>query len=103
MDIKVAFESMEGSMVSVARRIMSKRGIGKAIFCDGRRRRPHPAYVRIDELGAGTVLSVKKYDFGDIVGVKGEVFRTHRGEISVRARRGPLSKSLLPLPRSLMG
>lgn len=104
-DIKENFDTMEGSMVSIAGRIMSKRGMGKAIFCDvqdgaGRIQ----AYVRIDELGEESFQKFKKFDIGDIVGLKGEVFRTHKGEISVRARSVTLlSKSLLPLPEKFHG
>ena len=103
--IKDRFDSMEDSMVSVAGRIMSKRGMGKAMFCDlqdgaGRIQ----LYVRIDELGEEAFGQFKKIDIGDIVGARGEVFRTHRGEISVRAHEVTLlSKSLLPLPEKFHG
>lgn len=104
-DIKDNFDTMEGSMVSIAGRIMSKRGMGKAVFCDiqdgaGRIQ----AYVRIDELGDEAFQKFKKMDIGDIVGLEGEVFRTHKGEISIRARSVTLlSKSLLPLPEKFHG
>lgn len=103
--IKENFDTMEGSMVSIAGRLMSKRGMGKAVFCDlqdssGRIQ----IYVRIDEVGEEAFGQFKKYDIGDIVGVDGEVFRTHKGEISVRARSVKLlSKSLLPLPEKFHG
>ena len=104
-DIKDGFEALEGKTVSVAGRIMSKRGMGKAVFCDlqdvkGRIQ----LYVRIDELGEEAFAKFKKTDIGDIVGVEGEVFQTKRGEISVKARRVTLlSKSLLPLPEKFHG
>lgn len=103
--IREQYDTMEGSMVSIAGRLMSKRGMGKAIFCDlqdgaGRIQ----IYVRINELGEQAFSLFKKYDIGDIVGVEGEVFRTHRGEISVRAHSVTLlSKSLLPLPEKFHG
>ena len=99
------FEKREGTIVSIAGRLMSKRGMGKAIFCDlqdndGRIQ----IYVRIDELGEEAFTRFKKVDIGDIVGVEGEVFRTKRGEISVRAHTITLlSKSLLPLPEKFHG
>lgn len=104
-EIKEKFDTMEGSMVSIAGRLMSKRGMGKAIFGDlqdamGRIQ----IYVRIDEVGESVFGQFKKYDIGDIIGVSGEVFRTHKGEISVRARSIKLlSKSLLPLPEKFHG
>ena len=83
-DIKEGFEDLEGAMTSVAGRIMSKRGMGKAVFCDlqdGKGR--IQLYVRVDELGEEAFAKFKKTDIGDIVGVEGEVFKTKRGEISV--------------------
>ncbi len=103
--IKENFEAMEGQAISVAGRIMSKRGMGKAIFCDmqdndGRIQ----LYIRVDELGEEAFAKVRKYDIGDIVGVNGEVFKTKRGEISVKASGITLlSKSLLPLPEKFHG
>ncbi len=103
--IKENFEAMEGQTVSVAGRLMSKRGMGKAVFCDlqdGKGR--IQLYVRIDELGEEPFAKFKKYDIGDLVGVQGEVFRTKRGEISVKAHKVTLlSKSLLPLPEKFHG
>ncbi len=82
-------------MTSVAGRIMSKRGMGKAVFCDlqdGKGR--IQLYVRVDELGEEAFAKFKKTDIGDIVGVEGEVFKTKRGEISVKAHKVTLlSKS----------
>lgn len=103
--IKDKFEELEGKKVSVAGRLMSKRGMGKAIFCDmqdsaGRIQ----LYIRVDELGEEAFSKVRKYDIGDIVGVVGEVFRTKRGEISVKTDHITLlSKSLLPLPEKFHG
>ncbi len=104
-EIKESFESLEGQSTSVAGRIMSKRGMGKAVFCDlqdvkGRIQ----LYVRVDELGEEAFAKFKKTDIGDIVGVEGEVFKTKRGEISVKAHKVTLlSKSLLPLPEKFHG
>ncbi|MEQ2444492.1 lysine--tRNA ligase [Pseudoflavonifractor intestinihominis] len=104
-EIKDNFETMEGQTVSVAGRLMSKRGMGKAMFCDlqdvqGRIQ----LYVRIDELGEEPFARFKKVDIGDIVGVEGEAFRTKRGEISVKAKKVTLlSKSLRPLPEKFHG
>ena len=104
-EIKDNFETMEGQTVSVAGRLMSKRGMGKAVFCDlqdvqGRIQ----LYVRIDELGEEPFARFKKVDIGDIVGVEGEAFRTKRGEISVKANKVTLlSKSLRPLPEKFHG
>ena len=104
-EIKAEFEAMEGKTVSVAGRLMSKRGMGKAVFCDlqdGKGR--VQLYVRIDELGEVDFGKFKKLDIGDIVGVEGEVFKTKRGEISVKANAVKLlSKSLLPLPEKFHG
>ena len=75
-DIKENFDALEGTMTSVAGRIMSKRGMGKAVFCDlqdGKGR--IQLYVRIDELGEEAFAKFKKTDIGDIVGVEGEVFK----------------------------
>ncbi len=99
------FEALEGTMTAVAGRLMSKRGMGKAVFCDmqdadGRIQ----LYVRIDELGEEAFAKFKKLDIGDIVGVQGEIFKTKRGEISVKAHSVTLlSKSLLPLPEKFHG
>ena len=104
-DIKENFEALEGTETSVAGRIMSKRGMGKAMFCDlqdGKGR--IQLYVRIDELGEEAFAKFKKIDIGDIVGVEGEVFKTKRGEISVKAHKVTLlSKSLQPLPEKFHG
>ena len=104
-DIKDNFDAMEGSAVSVAGRLMSKRGMGKVSFCDLQDKTGRiQIYARKDEMDEVTYDRFKKYDIGDIVGVEGEVFRTQRGEMSVRAREITLlSKSLRPLPEKFHG
>lgn len=99
------FEDMEGKTVSVAGRLMSKRGMGKAAFCDVQDRDGRiQLYVRIDEVGQESYEDFKKFDIGDLVGVKGDVFKTHKGEISIKAKEITLlSKSLLPLPEKWHG
>ena len=104
-EINDQFDRLEGSIVSVAGRLMSKRGMGKVSFCDlqdgsGRVQ----LYVRKDLVGEETYTWFKKCDIGDIIGVRGEVFRTEKGQISVRASEVTLlSKSLLPLPEKFHG
>ncbi len=104
-EIKTNFEALEGQRVCVAGRLMSKRGMGKAVFADlqdgaGRIQ----LYVRIDDVGEEALARFKKYDIGDIVGVQGEAFRTKRGEISVKVFAITLlSKSLRPLPEKFHG
>ncbi len=104
-EIKSEFETMEGREVSVAGRLMSKRGMGKVSFCDLQDHKGRiQLYVRVDELGEEPFSRFKKYDIGDIVGVNGTVFRTQRGEISIRAEKVTLlSKSLRPLPEKFHG
>lgn len=99
------FENIEGKPVSIAGRLMSKRGMGKAGFCDVQDREGRiQIYVRIDEVGEDSYDDFKKFDIGDIVGVRGEVFRTHKGEISIKAKEIILlAKSLLPLPEKWHG
>ncbi|MGM9554518.1 MAG: lysine--tRNA ligase [Faecousia sp.] len=103
--IKENFEQMEGKTVAVAGRLMSKRGMGKVIFCDlqdaaGRIQ----LYLKFDEMPEANFEDCRKLDIGDIVGVNGDVFRTQRGEISVRAHQVTLlSKALLPLPDKFHG
>ena len=104
-EIKNDFEALEGKTVSLAGRIMTKRGMGKVIFCDlqdaaGRIQ----LYVKFDEMPEEQFNDFRKYDIGDIVGVKGDVFRTQRGEISVRVHEQTLlTKALLPLPDKFHG
>lgn len=99
------FETMEGQTVSLAGRLMSKRGMGKAGFCDLQDRDGRiQLYVKMDEVGAEVYEGFKKFDIGDIVGVVGEVFRTHKGEISIKVQNIILlSKSLQPLPEKWHG
>ena len=104
-EIKDNFDALEGKTVSLAGRLMSKRGMGKVLFCDlqdsaGRIQ----LYVKIDEMEGASFNRFKKNDIGDVVGVTGDVFRTQRGEISVRAHQITLlSKALLPLPEKFHG
>ncbi len=104
-EIVADFDRLEEQPVSVAGRLMSKRVMGKVTFCDLQDRDGRiQLYVRRDEVGEEPYKVFKKYDIGDIVGVDGVVFRTQRGEISVRAREVTLlSKSLLPLPEKFHG
>ncbi len=103
--IKDNFDAMEGKSVKVAGRLMSKRGMGKVSFCDLQDRDGRiQLYARQDEMDEEVYKKFKKFDIGDIVGVDGEVFRTQRGEMSVRAKDITLlSKSLLPLPEKFHG
>ncbi|MDD5604242.1 MAG: lysine--tRNA ligase, partial [Eubacteriales bacterium] len=98
-------EKMEGSEVVIAGRIMSKRGMGKASFCDVQDRDGRiQVYVRIDEIGEQEYEKFLRLDIGDIIGITGTVFKTHRGEISVKAKSAVLlSKSLQPLPEKWHG
>ena len=103
--IKEDFESWEEKDVCVAGRLMSKRDMGKAFFCDLLDDRGRiQLYVRVDDLGEEAFGEFKKWDIGDIVGVNGFAFRTRRGEISVHVKSVKLlSKSLLPLPEKFHG
>ena len=104
-EIKENFDALEGKTVTLAGRLMSKRGMGKVSFCDlqdntGRIQ----LYVRFDAMEEADFQRFKKNDIGDIVGVKGDVFKTERGEISLRVHEATLlSKSLLPLPEKFHG
>ena len=104
-EIRDNFEAMEEQPVKIAGRLMSKRVMGKVTFCDLQDREGRiQLYVRRDEVGEEPYKAFRKYDIGDIVGVDGVVFRTQRGEISVRAKEVTLlSKSLLPLPEKFHG
>ena len=103
--IRNDFEALENNDVAIAGRITSWRDMGKANFIDirdgsGRMQ----VYVRVDEIGEECFKEFKKWDLGDIVGIKGFVFKTRRGEISVHAKSIELlSKSLLPLPEKWHG
>ena len=104
-EIKEHYEALEGKTVTLAGRLMSKRGMGKVSFCDlqdntGRIQ----LYVRFDAMDEADFVRFKKNDIGDIVGVEGDVFKTERGEISLRVHKATLlSKSLLPLPEKFHG
>ena len=110
-DIKEKFvdpvegEEAEPMHVSIAGRLMAKRGHGKASFCDlqdmyGRIQ----IYVKLDEVGDEAYEEFKKYDIGDIIGITGNVFKTHMGEISIKVKTIELlSKSLRPLPEKFHG
>ena len=109
-DIKANFvdppEGEESTVtVSMAGRIMSKRGMGKASFADLQDKQGRiQLYIRKDMVGEDAYADFKKWDIGDIIGVTGVVFRTHMGEISVRATSVVLlAKSLLPLPEKFHG
>ena len=104
-NIKENFDALEGQEVSLAGRLMSKRGMGKVSFCDLQDKSGRiQLYARKDEMDEAEYARFKKYDIGDIVGVKGVVFRTQRGEMSVRVVKVTLlSKSLLPLPEKFHG
>ncbi len=99
------FDEMEGKQVSIAGRLMSKRVMGKASFFDLRDRNGKiQLYVTRDDMGEDVYKKFKKLDIGDLVGVTGEVFRTQKGEVSVRTNGYTLlSKSLLPLPEKFHG
>jgi len=104
-DIKNNFEEMDGKDVSIAGRIMSIRDMGKASFCDVQDRYGRiQVYVKKDEIGEEAYSDFKTYDIGDIIGVKGFVFKTKKGEISVHAKSILLlTKSLKPLPEKWHG
>ena len=104
-EIKDRFDELEGQPVTVAGRLMSKRGMGKVSFCDMQDKTGRiQLYARKDEMDEAEYAEFKKYDIGDIVGVEGEVFRTQRGEMSVRCKHVTLlSKSLRPLPEKFHG
>ena len=104
-EIVEKFEELENQDVTICGRMMSRRDMGKANFIDVRDLSGRmQVYVKIDEIGEDTFAEFKKWDIGDIVEVKGFVFRTRRGEISVHAKAiRLLSKSLLPLPEKFHG
>ncbi|MFQ8702947.1 MAG: lysine--tRNA ligase [Eisenbergiella sp.] len=104
-DVREKFEELEGQTVSIAGRIMFKRVMGKASFCNIQDLKGSiQVYVARDSIGEEPYADFKKYDVGDIVGVKGEVFTTKTGEISVHAAEVVLlSKSLQVLPEKYHG
>ena len=104
-DIKEHFDELEGKSVTVAGRIMSKRVMGKASFCNVQDLRGNiQSYVARDSIGEESYADFKKYDVGDIVGITGEVFKTKTEEISIHASSVTLlSKSLQILPEKYHG
>lgn len=104
-EIRDRFDELENTEVAIAGRMMTRRIMGKASFIDVRDGSDRmQVYVRRDEIGDDAYAEFKKWDLGDIVGVKGKVFRTKMGEISVHADEIMLlSKSLLPLPEKWHG
>ena len=104
-EVKDHFDALEGQTVSLGGRLMSKRGMGKVSFCDLKDKSGRiQIYARKDEMDEEAYNRFKKYDIGDIVGVKGQVFRTQKGEMSIRAHEITLlSKSLQPLPEKFHG
>ncbi len=105
MEIKDNFDKLEGQQASVAGRIMQKRVMGKASFCNVQDLQGNiQSYVARDSIGEESYADFKKYDVGDIVGIKGEVFKTKTGEISIHAAEVVLlSKSLQILPEKFHG
>ena len=104
-EIKDNYETMEGKQVSVAGRIMQKRVMGKASFCNILDQSGNiQSYVARDSVGEDSYKDFKKLDIGDIVGIEGEVFKTKTGEISIHASAvNLLSKSLQILPEKYHG
>ena len=104
-EIRDRFDELENTEVAIAGRLMTRRIMGKASFIDVRDGSDRmQVYVRRDEIGDDNYAEFKKWDLGDIIGVKGKVFRTKMGEISVHADEITLlSKSLLPLPEKWHG
>ena len=104
-DVKEQFDALEGHTVRVAGRMMSKRVMGKASFCNVQDLKGNiQAYVARDSVGEESYKEFKKYDIGDIVGIEGQVFRTKTGEISIHASKLTLlSKSLQILPEKFHG
>ncbi len=104
-EIKDQYEALEGKSVSIAGRVMSKRIMGKASFCNVQDLQGDiQSYVARDSIGEEAYADFKKYDVGDIVGIEGEVFTTKTGEISVHANKVTLlSKSLQILPEKYHG
>ena len=104
-DIKENYDALEGQTVRVAGRVMQKRVMGKASFCNVQDLKGNiQSYVARDSIGEESYKDFKKYDIGDIVGIEGEVFRTKTGEISIHAASVTLlSKSLQILPEKYHG
>ena len=104
-DIKNDFDAYDVKTLQAAGRIMSKRGMGKAIFCDIQDDRGQiQLYVRKDAVSEQEFADFRKYDIGDIIGVSGYAFKTKTGEISIHVQQVTLlSKSLRPLPEKFHG
>ena len=104
-EIKDQFEELEGKRVSIAGRMMSKRVMGKASFCNVQDLKGNiQSYVARDSVGEENYKEFKKLDVGDVIGIEGEVFRTKTGEISIHASHVTLlSKSLQILPEKFHG
>ena len=104
-DIKADYEGFEGKTVSIAGRIITKRVMGKASFVNLRDGYGDiQLYVKRDDVGEEIYAAFKKWDIGDIIGVKGFVFKTQTGEISIHLNHIELlSKSLIPLPEKFHG
>ena len=104
-EIKEHFEELEGKQVSIAGRMMSKRVMGKASFCNVQDLQGNiQSYVARDSVGEEAYKAFKKFDVGDVIGIKGEVFRTKTGEMSIHAAEITLlSKSLQILPEKFHG
>ncbi|MCD8128559.1 MAG: lysine--tRNA ligase [Oscillospiraceae bacterium] len=104
-EVRENFAALENQRVAVAGRIMSKRGMGKAIFCHIKDDRGQlQLYIRADEVSEQDFADFRKFDIGDIIGVEGTVFQTKTGEVTVRvAAVTLLSKSLRPLPEKFHG
>ena len=104
-EIKDNYDVFDGKTVSVAGRIMSKRGMGKAIFCHIKDDKGQiQLYVRADAVNEQEFADFRKYDIGDIIGVTGYVFKTKTEEVSVHVSQVTLlSKSLRPLPEKFHG
>ena len=105
MEIKDNFEELEGKTVSIAGRMMFKRVMGKASFCNVQDLQGNiQSYVARDNIGEESYKDFKKFDIGDLIGIKGEVFKTKTGEISIHATEVTLlSKSLQVLPEKFHG
>ena len=105
LEIKEQYEALEGQEVTVAGRMMFKRVMGKASFCNIQDLQGKiQAYVARDAIGEDSYKDFKKYDVGDIIGIKGTVFKTKTGEISIHAAELVLlSKSLQILPEKYHG
>lgn len=104
-EVRANYEQLEGKIVTIAGRIMSKRGQGKVVFSDIHDRDGKmQLFIKIDEVGEENLKEYKAYDLGDMVAATGEVFTTQRGEISVKVKEFQLvCKSLKPLPEKWHG